>query len=241
MAVHDSYMAWRVRQTVLPFVRIYGQWVDEHIIPLVSRLSMMADAVEQEAYNQLMSQPVGEDYSGDGSEEAEYAHDLGLSFYENITDMYQATLNLFAAGLFHLIEQQLAHLTRDSAIEKEVSETKLQVVVDWYEEHFQVDMSQFPSWSVIEELRMVANTTKHAEGAAARQLRIRRPELFDNRKVREFDPDTPVLNIPAHLPLGGDGLYVSGNDFRLYHKATVGFFEWLAKHFENNAQASYPN
>ena len=59
---------------VLPFVRVYGQWVEERIIPLVSNLTAMADAVEQEADDKLMSQPVGEDYYGDGSEEAERAY-----------------------------------------------------------------------------------------------------------------------------------------------------------------------
>ena len=240
VAVQGSYIAWRVRHAVLPFVRIYGQWVAERIIPLAAQLTKMADAVEQEAYDQSMSQPAGEDYSGDGSEEAEYAFDVGLSFYQNISDMYQATLNLFAAGLFHVIEQQLADLTRDGAIEGEVSETKLQVVVNWYKQHFQVDLTQFPSWSVIEELRLVANTTKHAEGSAARQLRMIHPELFQNPLVRQVDPNTPVFHMPVHLPLGGDGLYVTGDDFRTYQKAVVDLFEWLTKHFEDNGDQYYP-
>jgi len=57
-----------------------------------------------------------DNYSGDGSDEAEYAFDEGLSFYQNISDMYQSTLNLFSAGLFHVIEQQLADLTDDAEI-----------------------------------------------------------------------------------------------------------------------------
>jgi len=74
MAVVGGYISWRIRQMVLPFVRVYGQWVEERIIPLVSNLTAMADAVEQEADDKLMSQPVGEDYYGDGSEEAERAY-----------------------------------------------------------------------------------------------------------------------------------------------------------------------
>jgi hypothetical protein len=119
MAVQGAYIAWRIRNTVLPFLRVYGQWVEEHIVPLAAQRSTMADAVQQQAYDELMSRPVwGEDYSGEGSEEAEDAFDIGLSFYENITAMYQGTLNLFAAGLFHVIEQQLAHLTRSNLIEQ---------------------------------------------------------------------------------------------------------------------------
>ncbi len=240
MAVRGSYLAWRVRSTVLPFVRIYGQWVEERIIPLADQLTEMADAVEKAEYDQLMSQPAGEDYCGDGSEEAEYAFDVGLSFYENISDMYQPTLNLFAAGLFHVVEQQLADLTRDGAIERQISETKLQVVVDWYRRHFQVDLTHFPSWSVIQELRLLANTTKHAEGPAAKQLRTIHPGLFQNPLVRHIDPNTPVFPMPVHLPLGGDGLYVTGDEFRIFHKAVVDLVEWLAKYFEDNGDQYYP-
>jgi hypothetical protein len=178
MAVGGLYISWRIRQMVLPFVRVYGQWVEERIIPMSDQLEKMANAVEKEAYDNFMSQPVGDEYSGDGSDEAESAHDIGLSFYEDISKMYQATLNLFSAGLFHVMEQHLADLTRDGAIEKEVSDTKLEVVVDWYGKNCQLDLTQFTSWSLIEELKSVANTTKHGEGPASKQLRTKCPELF---------------------------------------------------------------
>lgn len=226
---------------MLPFVRVYGQWVEEHIIPLASQLTAMADAVEQQAYDKLTSQPVGEDYSGDGSEEAEYAFDVGLSFYENITDMYQGTLNLFAAGLFHVIEQQLANLTNDGAIDIAGPDTTLRHVIDWYLQHFLVDLETFPSWSLIDEVRLVANTTKHAEGQSATHLRVVHEELFQNPLLREKGkPHTPVFHMPIHLPLGGDGLYVTADDFRNYHKAAVELFDWLVEYFEKNADQYYP-
>jgi len=46
--------------------------------------------------------------------------------------------------------------------------------------------------------------------------------------------------MPVHLPLGGDGLYVTGDDFRTYQKAVVDLFEWLTKHFEDNGDQYYP-
>jgi hypothetical protein len=232
-------MAWQIRHSVLPFVRVYGQWVDERIIPLASQLTAMADAVQKQAYDEIMSQPAGEDYSGDGSDEFEHAFDVGLSFYENISDMHQGTLNLFAAGLFHLIEQQLAHLTRDGAIDIEGPDTKLHHIVEWYKLHFQIDLTQFPSWSLIEELRHVANTTKHAQGSSERQLRTIHPELFQNPLLRN-DPNISAFPMPVHLPLGGDGLYVTGDDFRNYHKSALDLFDWLVDFFENNADQYYP-
>ena len=240
MAVEGMYISWRIRQMVLPFVRVYGQWVDEHIIPLESKLEKMADAVQQQVYDELMSQPCGEDYSGDGSEEAETAHDRGLSFYEDISKMYQATLNLFTAGLFHVIEQQLADLTRDGAMELEMSNTNLKAVVDWYNKNFHLDLTQFPEWSVIEELKDVANSAKHAEGPAAEHLRTKHPKLLVHPILRKDDPNAPVFLTPLSLPLGGDGLYVTDDEFRNYHKAVLGFFEWLKQYFENHGDEWYP-
>ena len=238
MAVGGLYIAYRIRRMVLPFLRVYGQWVEERIIPLSEQLQKMAEAVEQETYDDLMSQPVGDEYSGDGSDEAEAAHDIGLSFYEDISKMYQATLNLFSAGLFHVVEQQLADLTRDAAIEKEVSDTNLEVVVSWYKKNCQLDLTQFSSWSVIEELRLVANSTKHAEGSAASQLRAKNPKLFQYPSLRK---EVAFVHTPLSLPLGGDGLYVTGDEFRNYHNAVLGHFEWLRKYFEDHGEEYFPH
>lgn len=224
---------------VLPFVRVYGQWVEQHIIPLSDQLEKMANTVEQEAYDNFMSQPVGDDYSGDGSDEAEAAHDMGLSFYEDISKMYQATLNLFSAGLFHVMEQQLADLTRDAAIENEVRDTKLEVLVDWYKKNCQLDLTQFPEWSVIDELKDVANSAKHGEGKAARQLREKHRELFVYPSLRKDDPTTGTV-APLSLPLGGDGLYVTGVEFLKYHKIVLDFLEWLKQYFEDHGDEYYP-
>jgi hypothetical protein len=240
MAVGGLYISWRIRQMVLPFVRVYGQWVEERIIPMSDQLQEMADKVEQEAYENLMSEPVGDDYMGDGSEEAQEANDIGLSFYENISSMYQGTLNLFSAGLFHVVEQQLADLTRDGAIRRPVTDTRLEVVVKWYEKSCQLDLTQFPGWSVIEELRHVANSTKHGEGKSAWQLREKHPELFVYPPLRKELADATIVATPLSLPLGGDGLYVTGDEFRTYHKAVLDFFEWLNQYFEDHGSEYFP-
>jgi hypothetical protein len=214
--------------------------MDDHIIPMGNQLEGMADAVQNKAYETLMARPVGEDYCGDGSDEAEHAFDIGLSFYENISDMYQTTLNLFAAGLFHAVEQQLADLTRDGAIEIAAPDTQLQRVQAWYLRHFELDLERFPSWAAVDELRLVANTTKHAEGPAARQLREIRPRLFQKPILRKVDPDTPIFHMPVNLPLGGDGLYITSDDFRAYHQVALDLFDWLACECENRGDQYFP-
>jgi hypothetical protein len=241
MAVGGLYIAYRIRRMVLPFVRVYGQWVEERIIPASKQLQKMAENVEQETYDDLMSQPVGDDYSGDGSDESEAAHDIGLSFYEDISKMYQATLNLFSAGLFHIVEQQLADLTRDGAIEKEVSDTNLDIVIDWYIKNCHIDLMLFPSWSIIDELRLVANTIKHAEGPAAEKLRAKNAKLFQYPPFRKEPLHDAVLHAPLSLPLGGDGLYMTGDDFHRYHKAVLELFDWLRNYFEDHGDEYFPH
>jgi hypothetical protein len=64
----------------------------------------------------------------------ERSRNQGLKkWWEMMTSLRQTMLNLLAAGLFHLVEQQLAALSRDNAIsESPVTSTKLWDVAGWY-------------------------------------------------------------------------------------------------------------
>ena len=100
----------------------------------------------------------------------------------------QAMLNLLAAGLYHLAEQQLADSYRDASFHVDPPpDTNVGLVSDWYSAHFGLDLKTLPSWAVFDELRLVANAVKHAEGAATRQLRERRLEFFSNVYVLFFN------------------------------------------------------
>ncbi len=87
---------------------------------------------------------------------------------------------------------------------------------------------------------MVANTTKHAEGSAAKQLRDKHPELFLYPSLRKEYADKTIYVSPLSLPLGGDGLYVTGDEFRMYHKAVLDFFEWVRQYFEDHGDEHFP-
>lgn len=139
-----------------------------------------------------------------------------------------------------MVEQQLADITRDAAIQKEVSDTGLDVVVKWYKKNYQLDLTQLASWSVIDELRLVANTTKHAEGSSAKQLRAKNPKLFQYPPFRKEPLHHAILHATLSLPLGGDGLYVTGDEFRSYHKAVLELFEELRQYFEDHGDEYYP-
>lgn len=141
----------------------------------MNEFDKQAHAIEEDTYERLSAQVNPE--TGDASELYEQAFDAGLSFYETMVSLYQATLNLFSAGLFHLIEQQLADLTHDGAMDIAAADTQLANVTRYYQDHLKIDLTQFGSWDVIQEMRLVANATKHGEGGSAEDLRGIRPEL----------------------------------------------------------------
>ena len=243
LAVAGSYIAWRLRWSAQPFVRAYGQWVNEYIIPIADGFNARAEAFQQETYDRLSSEAPfdPETYSGDGSEFAEQAFDAGLSFYQTLSGLYQANLNLLTAGLFHLIEQQLANITHDGAIEIAVADTQLGTVTKYYGEHFGLDLSTFNSWSVIQEMRLVANSIKHGEGRSAEELRKIHPELFQYPALRRKDEHIAGFSqFRLDMPLAGDGLYVTALDFRCYENAANAFFDFISEYFNKNCEAYFP-
>jgi hypothetical protein len=63
--------------------------------------------------------------------------------------------NLLAAGLFHLVEQQLGALSLDCAYER-IPDTALHKVKIWYQANLRIDLSLVPTWAAIQELQLVA-------------------------------------------------------------------------------------
>jgi len=241
MAVNGSYIEWRVRGVALAQVRAYGECVLREIMPIFANLNDKAESVATAEYERLGSEPVGDSWDGDMGSLAEAAHDKGLAYYETMTGLRQAVLNLFAVGLFHLVEQELADLCRDASFDVEPPrDTQMAVVADWYRDHFGLDLSRLRTWSTIDELRLVANASKHAEGTAARQLRERRPELFHNPVLRERFPGAPPSPWPIFRPLAGEDLYVTPQVLQQYVEAAVTFASEVAAHFEQRRDEYYP-
>lgn len=159
-----------------------------------------------------------------------------------MTALRQTTLNLFAAGLFHLIEQQLAELCRDGTFYAlPPSDTKLSVVADWCRKHFSLDLGSLASWPSIEQLRLIANSVKHGEGNSAAQLRTLRSELFHHPALSKLYPDQKYLYAPQplRLPLAGEGLYVTEEVFAELSAAAMSFIAEIAAYFVAHAEDQY--
>jgi hypothetical protein len=67
---------------------------------------------------------------------------------ETMVSLRQSMVNLMAAGLYHLAEQQLGALILDCAYDR-VRDTNLDVVKDWYAKNLGIDLASLRSWEKI--------------------------------------------------------------------------------------------
>lgn len=232
-------MAWRVQAGALPLLRRYADCVLTDLMPGFGDVGDRADLFAETEFERLCQETVNED--GDMGALADQAQEAGLRFHETMKGLQQGSLNLFTAGLFHLLEQGLAELCWDGAFRiPEPRDTKLSVVADWYQRHLGLSLQSLPDWTHVDELRLLANAVKHAEGGSARELRQRRPDLF-------IDPSIPPELVPhaamrprLRAPLAGDELYVTPQILRTYSDRAVSFFESIRSHFLAHRDHPYP-
>ena len=88
-----------------------------------------------------------------------------------------------------------------------------------------IDRTKFIHSAKLEELDLVANVAKHAEGQSAERLRILRPEVFVAPSIRgdpfSFDERSYAVN----RPLIGEDLFVQPDDLRAYFEAIESFWQ----------------
>jgi hypothetical protein len=242
MPVTGLYMTRRVHHSAIPYVGAYCQCVLRDVLPTFSALSERANEIVNAEFNRLGSQPAGEASDGDMSAEAEKAQEAGQAFYNTMFALRQTTLNLFATGLFHLLEQQLADLCRDGTFHKPPPrDTKLSIVAKWYQDHFDLNLKSLSAWPMIEQLQLIANSVKHGEGDSAKKLRARRPDLFRDPSRRALSSDVQEMLTPTSLrrPMAGEDLFVTERAFAEYAEASNAFVAAIAEHFAAHAEQHY--
>ena len=100
-------------------------------------------------------------------------------------------------------------------------------VFRWFKDDVGLDVKSLPSWNIINELRLVANVIKHAEGGSATELEKLRPHLFQVLQLNGF-PEARWVGRRIRKPLFGQEIYVGPDDFSRYHDASVAFWTELA-------------
>jgi hypothetical protein len=152
----------------------------------------------------------------------------------------QGLINLYTVGLAHLLEQQLLFIHRRGLLTfpDEQHDARL-FRFDLMKERLKaadIDVEAFASWLLVEELRLLSNTVKHADGPSCAELKRRRPELFVKpiAGMPERNPELWVEHVSVYQPLIGEELYVTREQYEEYAAAAKRFLTELADALERH-------
>ena len=223
-----------IQTEFIPQINYIADVLEERLLPNIAEENIEAESkrISYEKWEEFMSTPgTGEENPGDF---VDSALDAGISHYGLMTGIRQGLLNLFAVALFHAFEQQILLFHRKNVLQvEEENDDKLFKMLEFQQrlEEFDIKITEFASWPKIDELRLLANAVKHAQGNSSHRLREVRPDLFE-------DPHTADISMysapPIFQPLVGDGLYVALHDLGDYRNSLIRFWEDLAEQLQRD-------
>jgi hypothetical protein len=203
--------------------------LEQRLLPAFEGLEAEATKVQHDTYEELARSPVSPEI--DPSVPAELAFDAGLDHYAGVSAVRQALMNAFAPIFFHAWEQQLLSFHRREVLSPLEEHMHQFLNVGELQKRLKaegLDITSLKSWPVIQELRLVANTVKHADGTSATQLRVARPDLFVDPVVTDLGFPELLGKRQVYAPLSGEDLFLSTEDLRKYSQALIDFWEEFA-------------
>lgn len=211
------------------------QVLECRLLPTFDGIEAEATAVQERTYNELMSMPLDPDVV-DESMLAESAFEAGYAHYSGMEAVRQSLVNSFAPMLYHTWEQQLLAFHRKEVLhpreENNNDFLKLSVLCKRLAANG-IDVTQLQTWSHIKQLRLVANTVKHADGDSADKLKMQRPEFFEPHHANGNVTALPFRYARAvYRPMSGEDLYLTMADIQVYGGSTIGFWDEFADALE---------
>jgi hypothetical protein len=220
----------------LPELAALRQTIFGRILPAFDGLEMEAEQIQREALKRLQAN--ANEYS-DAADLAEAAFEAGLEHYELTTGARQIVINALVVALSHLFEQQRHLLTFPTLLDSEPDSRKRETRFFEFLKANGVDRTIFNQQTKLEELDLVANVAKHAEGRSADCLRALRQELFVHPSIREY----PVLRSSVrrvNRTLMGTDLFVQPEDLRAYFDAVEAFWKFVLDQLSAGHEAPCP-
>lgn len=239
MSYAGSYMALQINRRFVVPVQLFSQCIFNDVLPSFANLDRRADDEADEYFHRAGAQ------AGEYTDQADIADDAqqhSISWYQTMSALRQAMLNLMASGLYHLFEQQFAESCRDGSFHVDPPrDAQLRIVADWYQDHYGLNVRALSSWDAVDELRLVANSVKHSEGGSMQELRARRPEIFTNPIFADLyqEMGPPPLQ-PVFAPLTGEGLFVTEDLLRAYSQAVEALFGEVGDYFMSRESEYFP-
>lgn len=229
-----------IQSEFIPQINAIVDVLKERLLPNISDeiIDGESENISEEKWEQYMSKPSTGDE--DPADFADMATSAGVSHLILLTGIRHGMLNLFAAALYHCFEQQVMWFHRKNVLTiKEVNNEKLFKLCVFRRRmrRYGVILDDFASWRKIhDELRLIANAVKHAEGKSAARLRQIRPGIFRHPLLISTTLLSSPAAQPVFQPLMGDGLFVSIKDIEEYRSQLVRFWQEFADSLQGSCQ-----
>lgn len=212
----------------VPQIKAIADALEKRVLPGFENIEEESKRVSEDTWKAFMSMPgTGDEDPADVAENAEQA---GVSHYLLLDGIRQGMLNLFAAALYHAFEQQIMLFHRTEVLRLPEENNYALLTLSEFQSRLArsgVDIKTFSSWAKIEELRLVANAVKHAEGNSAKRLHTLRPDMFQNPHLDHLGV-SGARNLRIFQPLVGEDLYVSLTDIHDYSATLITFWQELS-------------
>lgn len=232
MVPNAGFWALFLRETYIPTIDAFRATLTKRIVDSFAQIEKDAEAFAEAEYDRLSHTP--SDGSVDLGDIAEKVQDTAVIYYQTLHGLRQGALNLLAAGLFHLLEQQQQAFLSDH-LPPQGDRLRFN---DFLLDHG-IDCASFSSAPDIHELRLVANVAKHGAGRSAKELVKVRPDLFEPEGIPAPSPagETPSqrtvsASSTSMSPISSDDLYVSTEDLSNWCGAVKAFWEELSVHLQ---------
>ncbi len=216
-----------IRNQFIKQIELLNESIQNRLIPTFDNIETEAEELSEKEWNRLCFLCYSPDI--DSEDLAEKAQEAGIDYYITLSGIKQAVLNITATAIYHLFEQQIIFFLRREVLrptqENDIGLMKLSyfrklLLADG------IDIFSFRSWGKIEELRVVSNTVKHAEGDSASKLREMRPDMFKHPTLRNH-PEMDIMQSAVtrvYLSIAGDDIFVLPKDLSEYKDALVDFW-----------------
>jgi hypothetical protein len=215
-----------IERIFLPQLTALRDAIFVRVLPAFERLESEAAQIERETFEHFGAN--ADEYT-DEAKIAESAFDAGLDHFETMTATRQTVINTFAIAVSHLFEQQRHLLSFGTLLDWEPKSKQREKRFREFLEARGVDYTTFVHHAKLEELDLVANVAKHAEGQSAERLRNLRPELFVPPSIRGDPFFGSSTVVPVNRPLMGEDLFVEPDDLRAYLEAIESFWQFVLK------------
>ena len=227
MAVFE-YWADRFRWDYISQIDAFAGCLSDRVLPAFANIDEEGKQIAEERYQELLSGCGGE---SDWGSLGELAQDRAITYYETMYGLRQGIVNMFAVGLWHLFEQQLADFVRHAILDYPANLDKnpnfARACSLLHNTKWGIDITRFQSYARVDELHHLANCAKHGDGDACTKLRALRPALFSPFGL-ETGASLGFGRGPVIAPLGGEHLYLTADDFKDYAEAVKAFWTELS-------------